>query len=148
MENRSDPFKGFNDFLLNEGRTYLANKVGDILTALQNLSEDAQGGLGRRAVERAVQKIVDQIRRILHSHWDDTEKYALETLQKVGVGMMVGLEKAEVDLPALMASAVETIEQISSKLGEPINNVASEKEVDDSDDDDYDLGMSGEVSAE
>jgi hypothetical protein len=140
-----EPFKGFGDFLLNEGRVYLANKIGDILTALQNLSEDAQGGLGRRACERGVQKVVDQIRRVLHSHWDDTEKNALEVLQTVAVGLMVGLEKTEVDLPSLMASAVESIQDISSKLEEPLNNLGSESDQDPDEDDDGDLGVSGEI---
>lgn len=140
-----EPFKGFSDFLLNEGRVYLANKIGDILTALQNLSEDAQGGLGRRACERGVQKVVDQIRRVLHSHWDDTEKNALEVLQTVAVGLMVGLEKTEVDLPSLMASAVESIQDISSKLEEPLNNLGSESDQDPDEDDDGDLGVSGEI---
>ncbi len=134
----------FENFLLNEGRVYLANKVGDVLNALQNLSDDASNGLGRRACERGVQKIVDQIRRILHSSWDDTERGALEGLQKVAVGMLTGLEKTEVDLPSLMASAVETVEEISSNLDEPINSLGNE--VEKKEEEDYDLG--DEIGAE
>jgi len=148
MDKKFEPFKGFEGFLLNEGRVYLANKIGDILTALQNLSDDAQGGLGRRACERGVQKIVDQMRRVLHSHWDDTEKNALEVLQKVGVGLMVGLEQTEVDLPALMASAVEAVQEVSSKLEEPINDLGSESDNDPDEEQDDDLGVSDEIGVD
>jgi hypothetical protein len=113
----------FKTFLLTEERVYLGQKVGDILTALQQLDGDA-ANMGKRPLMRLIKNIVRQIRRILHSSWTFEEQQYLEVLQKVGVALMKGLDTNE-NLPTLISSAVSETENLSSKMGEPVNNLAA-----------------------
>ena len=54
----------FKEFLLVEQRAYLGQKIGDILTATQELRDDSKH-MGTRDLTRFSEKIVNQIRRIL-----------------------------------------------------------------------------------
>ncbi len=123
----------FRLFLLNEERVYLSTKIGDILTALQELNKDAPN-MGKRHLMRLIKNIVRQIRRILHSSWTFEEQQYLKVLQKVGVALMKGLDTNE-DLPELVSSAVSEVESLSEKMGEPINNLAAPATGGDEDDD-------------
>lgn len=122
----------FRMFLLNEERVYLSTKIGDILTALQELNKDAPN-MGKRHLMRLIKNIVRQIRRILHSSWTFEEQQYLKVLQKTGVALMKGLDTNE-DLPTLVSSAVSEIESLSEKMGEPINNLAAPATGNDEDD--------------
>jgi hypothetical protein len=113
----------FRSFLLTEEKVYLGTKVGDILTALQELNKDASN-MGKRHLMRLIKNIVRQIRRILHSSWTFEEGKYLEVLQKVGVALMKGLDTNS-DLPELVSSATDEIEKLSEKIDEPINNLAA-----------------------
>lgn len=113
----------FRMYLLTEERLYLGTKIGDILTALQELNKDAPN-MGKRHLMRLIKNIVRQIRRILRSSWTFEERQYLEVLQKVGVALMKGMDTNE-DLPTLISSATSEIEQLSEKLDEPINNLAA-----------------------
>ena len=135
----------FRDFLLNENKVYLSEKIGDLLTSLQNLQEDADG-LSARAMERGLRGVVNQIRKILHSRWDDSEKATLLLLQKIGVGIMSGLDETDVDMKELVASAVSELERNDSE--EPVNTLGSEEEVDTGDNDTVDSEGYGELEAE
>lgn len=110
-------------FLLNEEKIYLGEKVGDILSSLQELQEDATN-MGKRHLMRVVKSIVSQIRRILHGSWSYEEEPYLKELQKIGVALMRGLDTNE-DLPSLVKSCTETLEQLSGKLDEPTNTLAA-----------------------
>ena len=74
---------GFKSFLLNEASVYLAQKVGDILSALQELREDAPN-MGTRDLTQYAMRIVVLIRRVLHSSWPKDEQPNLLILQKAG----------------------------------------------------------------
>lgn len=113
----------FRMFLMNEERVYLSSKSGDILTALQELDKDA-ANMGKRHLMRLIKNIVRQIRRVLHSSWSFEEQQYLKVLQKVGVALMKGLDSNE-DLPTLISSAVQEMQNLSEKMGEPINNIGS-----------------------
>ena len=112
----------FKSFLLNENRAYLGQKVGDILTAAHELRDDAKN-MGTRDLTRFSERIVNQIRRILHSHWPREEHKNLEALQKVGVAIMKAIEEKD-DLPGVISGACSELEKVSSKLGVPINKFA------------------------
>jgi hypothetical protein len=71
----------FKTFLLNEQSAYLGQKIGDILTAAQELRDDSPN-MGTRDVIRFSQRIVNQIRRILHSNWAKENRNSLQVLQK------------------------------------------------------------------
>lgn len=121
----------FKSFLINENKLYLDQKIGDLLTALQELSDDASN-LGNRTIIRAVQTIVNQIRRILHGRWDDEDTNSLKTLQKVGVALCKAIDTKE-DMATIIASCAAEIEKISK--GMPVNDLASQKEPDEPVDD-------------
>lgn len=122
----------FKDFILNESHNYFGQKIGDILTALHELKSDSKN-MGSRDLTRFSERIVNQIRRILHSQWPREEKKHLLTLQKVAVAIMKAIDERE-DLPTVISGAAAEIEKLSGRLGVPINKLgapdkAPEKEV-------------------
>jgi hypothetical protein len=113
----------FKQFLLNESQAYLGQKVGDILTAAQELRDDANN-MGTRDLTRFSERIVNQIRRILHSNWPREEKKHLLTLQKVGVALMKSIEEKD-DLPGTIAGCAASLEKLVGNLGVPIHKLAT-----------------------
>lgn len=113
----------FKQFLITEERVYLGTKIGDILTAIQQLNNDAPN-MGKRHLIRLIKNIVRQIRRVLHSSWTFEEEVYLKVLQKVGVALMKGLDDNE-DLPTLIQSCADEMQKLSDKMDEPVNNLAS-----------------------
>lgn len=116
----------FKYFLLNESKAYLGQKVGDILTAVQELRDDS-ANMGTRDLTRFSERIVNQIRRILHSNWPREEKKHLVTLQKVGVALMKAIEEKS-DLPGAIAGSASTLEKLVANLGIPIHKLATTDE--------------------
>lgn len=115
----------FKSFLLNESKHYLGKRSGDILTALQSLQEDISG-LGTRAIIRASQQIVNQIRRIVHGRWDEQDVKYLAILQKIGVAIMKAIDEHD-DLEEVIASSVSELEKMIDKLGTPINTLGTDE---------------------
>ena len=113
----------FKEFILNESQAYLAQKVGDILTAAQELRDDSKN-MGSRDLVRFSERIVNQIRRVLHSNWPREEKKHLITLQKVGVALMKSIEDKD-DLSGTISGSTEALEKLVSDLGVPINKMAT-----------------------
>jgi len=113
----------FKEFLLTEQRAYLGQKVGDILTALHDLRDDAKS-MGSRNLIKYSEKVVNQIRRILHQHWPREENKHLKVLQKVGVGIMKAIEEKD-DLAGVVSSAAQELEELSSRLGVPIHQLGT-----------------------
>jgi hypothetical protein len=122
----------FKEFLLNENKSYLAQKLGDILTASQELRDDVKN-MGSRDIIRFTERIVNQIRRILHSNWTKEELKTLKVLQKIGVSLSKGIEEKD-NLPEVISGATALLEKLSSDLGQPINRLASDQEPDQSQD--------------
>lgn len=117
----------FKEYLLNEDKDYLGQKAGDILSAIQSLGEDAPQ-MGARAVVRAAEGIVNQIRRILHGRWDEKDLKYLKKLQKIGVALMKGID-SDGDLEEIVASAQHELENVLDDMGTPINTLGSEEEM-------------------
>jgi hypothetical protein len=114
---------GFKDFILLENRVYLGGKMGDILTALQELRDDAKS-MGSRSLVRYSEKIVNQIRRVLHTHWPKDELKFLKPLQKIGVAMMKAIEERE-GLEEIIAGSTGELEKVLGKMGVPINKIGA-----------------------
>lgn len=121
----------FKEFLLNEQQAYLGLKVGDILTATQELRDDAKN-MGSRDLTRFSQRIVNQIRRILHSNWPREEKKHLKVLQKAGVALMKAIEEKD-DLGNAISGVSSILEKLVANLGVPINKLASSDQPEDTD---------------
>ena len=105
---------------------FLAQKIGDLLSALQDLDQNADH-IGTRQQVKNAEEIVNYIRRILHTHWEKEEEEYLRILQKVGVAIMRAIDEKD-DLPSIIASSTHEIEKIMSDMGVPINNLGSPEE--------------------
>ena len=101
--------------------SYLAQKVGDILTALHELRDDAQN-MGARDLTQYSQQIVNQIRRLLHSSWPKEDRLHLVTLQKAAVALMVAIDKKS-DLPGTIQAVSTVVEKLVEDLGVPISKL-------------------------
>jgi hypothetical protein len=111
----------FKEFLLNENRAYLAQKAGDILTALQELRDDAPN-MGTRDLTQYSMRIVNLIRRILHSNWPKEEEKNLLGLQKAAVAIMKSIDEKD-DLPGTISAVAGLMEKLVGDLGVPINSL-------------------------
>lgn len=115
----------FKHFLLNESKFFLGQKSGDLLSAIQNLAEDAPN-LGKRALIRMSQGIVNQIRRVLHGKWEEQDVQYLKVLQKIGVAISKGIDENE-NLDEVLSSCGMELQGMIDKLGTPINSLGTEE---------------------
>lgn len=116
----------FKEFILNEQKQYLGQKIGDILTATQELRDEAKN-MGSRDLSRFSERIVNQIRRLLHSYWSKENQPYLKDLQKIGVALMKSV-KEKGDLEQTVSGVAGALEGLISKIGTPINRIASPEE--------------------
>lgn len=116
----------FKDFLISENKYYLGQKSGDLLSAMQALSDDSPN-IGNREMIRATQGLINQIRRILHSRWDDEDLKYLKTLQKIGVALCKAIDEKE-DIATIVSSAQKELEEMINDMEVPVNNLGSEDE--------------------
>lgn len=114
----------FQNFLLNENKVYLGVKVGDILTAIQDLQQNSKS-MGARQLAANCERIVNQIRRILHSNWSPKEEKHLLQLQKVGVALAKAVEEKD-NLIEILPSVTSELEKISGRLGTPLNSLGQD----------------------
>jgi hypothetical protein len=111
----------FKMFILNEARAYLGIRLGDILNAVQDLDQNAKS-MGTRQMVKNAEGIVNQIRRILHTHWDKSEEDSLKKLQKVGVALARAIEEKD-DLEGMLKSAKGELEELAADLGQPVGEL-------------------------
>jgi hypothetical protein len=116
----------FEEFLLNENRAYLGVRIGDILNAVQDLSENGKT-MGTRQLVRNTEVIVNQIRKILHSNWGKEEEATLKSMQKIGVALAKAVEEKD-DLETVIAAAQAELEALSGDIGSPVNQIGSPQE--------------------
>jgi hypothetical protein len=115
----------FGQFIINEDRAYLGHCVGDVLTAAHDLQDDIDS-LGARQIARMSDNIVNQIRKILHRQWEPYHHKNLVELQAIAVMIKKAIdEKKEkgstFDLKETIKMAIQKLEDVSSKLGTPVN---------------------------
>ncbi len=115
--------KNFKEYLINESEHYLMQKTGDILSSLQSLADEADS-LGNRKVIRVAQKIIDQIREILHDRWADESNKMLKTLQKIAAHIMNAIN-GEGEVKDAVVSSIKVLQNGLNKKGEPINSLGS-----------------------
>jgi len=116
----------FKMFVLNEESRYLGNRVGDVLTAAQEIEQDIEN-LGSRHLNRLADNIVNQIRKILHSHWSNKSEKHLQKLQRVAVAIKKTIEEKG-DLKQILPAAVQELQNISGQLGVKVNNLQAPPE--------------------
>lgn len=113
----------FKNYLLKEQTEYLAQKIGDILSGVQALSDDATN-LGSRQLVRAADNIVNQMRRILNGRWSRQEIKYLREVQKIAVALAKAVDSNE-NVPEILAGSATALEQLLSGLGYPLNKIGS-----------------------
>jgi hypothetical protein len=116
----------FKDFILTEADQYFAQRVSDVLNALQDLNDSA-GDMGTRHLVSNAQTIVNQIRRIVHTHWSQRHEPGLKALQKCGVAVMRAIEEKD-DLQGVLKACQAHLEALSGKQDKPSNSLASEEQ--------------------
>lgn len=109
--------------MLNESRYRLGTDVGNIVSAAQELSDQAKH-LGARDLVRLSQGIVNQIRNVLHSHWAPEETKNLKSLQAIGIALMNSIAGKGGNLPETLENASLALQKLVSDLGVPINKLA------------------------
>ena len=72
----------FKVFLLNEEKSYLGRKVAGVLTPMQELQDDMEN-MGARHLVRVAERLVNEIRKILHGHWEQQQQQYLKELQRI-----------------------------------------------------------------
>jgi len=111
----------FKVFLLNEEKNYLGRKVAGVLTPMQELQDDMQN-MGARHLIRTAEKLVNDIRKILHGHWEQQQDKYLKELQKIAVAIQKTIEEKG-DLREIIPSATQALQTLSGKLGVKVNNL-------------------------
>lgn len=111
----------FKYFLLNEDRSYLGHKVGDVLTSAQELEQDMEN-LGSRQITKYAEEIVNQIRKILHSRWNPKHNHQLKDLQKIAVAIQKTIDDKG-DLKQILPAASQALQDLSGKLGVKVNSL-------------------------
>ncbi len=119
----------FKEFLVNEDRSYLGHRVGDVVTSLQDLTSDIEN-LGIRHLMRLAENIVNQIRKILHGQWSPKHNADLKELQKVGVAIQKTIDEKG-DLKEILPAAAQALQTLSSKLGVKVNNLEAPEDMGD-----------------
>lgn len=116
----------FRNFLLLEQEDFLAQKVGDILSALQSLSDDS-GQLGNRQLVKIADNIVQEMRKILEGRWSKEEEPHLLSIQKAAVAMAKAIDTNQ-KMPDIIAGAKSELEKVQQKIGSPLHDLGSQIE--------------------
>lgn len=116
----------FKDFLLEENKAYFGQKVGDVLTAVQDLNDNLEN-MGSKYATSSAENIVNQIRRIIHTSWPQKEQNNLQVLQKCGVAIMKAIEEKD-DLSTVLKGCQDELQKISGDNKTPINNINPQEE--------------------
>jgi hypothetical protein len=115
--------EGFKNYLILENEQFLAVQIKNILEDLQNLQDEIES-IGTRNLVRTSTVIANNIRNIVKSHWEISDKKALFSLQKCGVAILKSIEEKS-DLKEIMPELVKETEAALVYLKEPVNKIAS-----------------------
>ena len=109
----------FKDFIIMEDKAFLDQRISDVLSAIQDLNDSAEN-MGARHLLSNAEGVVNQIRRIIHTHGPEREEPKLKTLQKCAAAIMRAIEEKD-DLQDILKSCQGNIEEISG--GSVTNNL-------------------------
>jgi hypothetical protein len=112
----------FKEYLINENKSLLSQRIGDILSAVQTLMEDPKNIDKRNKTEN----IVNQIRRIIHTKWPSNQKNNILSLRKCAANMMMAVDPKKQDRPELdevLKACSDSLEEIIKNLETPVNNI-------------------------
>lgn len=137
----------FKQYLLLENEQFLAFQMNDVLQDLQNLQSEIQS-IGTRNLVTTSQLIGNNIRNIVHSHWDISSDKPLLTLQKCGVAIFKAIQKKS-DLKEILPDIISDMNTAVADLKSPVNKFASPSSKTIPDDEaPSELSASGDLSPE
>lgn len=111
----------FKEYLLTEERNFLGKRVGDVLSAMQDLGSDMEN-MGIRHISRVAEEIVNRMRKILHGDWTPKQRPFLIQLQKIAVAIQKTIEDKG-DIKQILQAASQELEGLSGKIGTPVNKL-------------------------
>jgi hypothetical protein len=116
----------FKDFLLIENKVLLYERIGDILNALQDLSENFKS-LGRRRSTEAAKNIVNVIRSniLQYNKWPGSEINNIKVVQSCALAIIKSIEESieENDLEIVINKSIKILQNLLSKSDTPINQI-------------------------
>lgn len=113
----------FKNFLLKEETEFLAQKIGDILAALQSLEQDSKS-LGNRQLMHMADNIVKQMRRVLITNWSKEEMIHLKSVQKAAVALAQATDTNQ-QMPEVISGVRRELESLLGRLKMPVNRLVS-----------------------
>lgn len=114
----------FKDFLC-ENKNYLAQQIGTVLSATQDLEQNTQ--MSNRDYLKHSAKIRDQIRQLIRNRWQDSEIKFVKMLQKPACALAKTIDNKE-NLKELIPEVSKSLAEIIEKMGVPINNLTPPSE--------------------
>ena len=120
-----NPSLKFKYFLINEDAAYLTNRIGDILSAIQDVQQNTQG-MGSKQLVQNAERIVNQIRRILHTNWGNDNLKLLEMLQRAAVAIKKTVEEKG-DLQEILGNCADEMQDTLADMGLPLNSIGAKK---------------------
>lgn len=114
----------FKHFLLNEDRMNLANRVGDIMSALKDFQP--MSDKSSNASLTAAKNIVSEIRKVTRNTDPRDNKQHVEKLVDVGVMLSNAIEgQGDKTLSQATDAAIAAMTKIVRDLGSPLNDIAA-----------------------
>jgi hypothetical protein len=116
----------FKEFLLNESTVVLNQKMGDILNALQELSQDSKQ-IGTRSLIKNSELIVNKMRGLLHQTWPQSKQKDIKLIQKCAIALMKAIDEKS-DLEEVINKVIANLQNVGSST--PINNLGTPEGID------------------
>lgn len=115
----------FKNYLLIENKTLFSQRLGDIMNALQELLNNPIK-IGK---DKSAKKIADEIRsRFLKTKWSSSLEGNLIILRNCAANILMSLDPKKEnrkDLESVLKACLNKLQQMSSNLDAPINNITS-----------------------
>ena len=92
----------FRSYVLNENRAFLGKEIGNILTSLQEIQEEASK---------------------IGTNWSGDDIKFLKSMQKAGIALAKALEEND-NLEQVISGAISEIESTLKSMNVPVNNLA------------------------
>lgn len=115
----------FKDFLLIENKNLFAERLGDIITALENLADDPKN----LEKKQKATTIANQIRKsfLRGNKWPKMDG-EIETMITVAYNLLKSSnpkEESRIDLDDIIKSSIQTLKSLQGNLQVPVNQLAS-----------------------
>jgi hypothetical protein len=115
----------FKKFMIKENIELLGEKIGSIYSKAKNL-QDSFNDIGPKMTAKELQGIISDIQSVIKGHLAVDNKKNMGILQDLGVAISKEIDpknKEKNGMEWLMSLVTDNLEQLSTKLGVPINDL-------------------------